>query len=224
MSTQAQPAVPPADELLETFWDCGVVLFGERVRAEYALNTPFFIDLRHRLHDNLEALEALGRALHRKIQELCNGDDAPQQIVGIPDTATPIALTTALASRGTSCPLLYGQLRKKPANYPGGRSGSTAFMGSIDPRRRITLVDDVMASGRTKLWSIDELAKDGLKVARIVVVVDREQGGDEILERKGYPVHALYQASEIVDYFEATGRVEPEVARAAREHLARRRF
>lgn len=224
MSTQAQPSAHPADPLLETFWECGVVLFGERVRSEYALNTPFFIDLRHRLHDNLEALEALGRALHAKIAELCAEDEGPQQIVGIPDTATPIALTTALASRGSSCPLLFGQLRKKPANYPGGRSGASSFMGSLDPSRRITLIDDVMASGRTKLWSISELAKDNLKVARIVVVVDREQGGDRILEAEGYPVHSLYRASEIVDYFESTGRVDPAVAKAARDHLRRRKF
>lgn len=224
MSTQAQPSPQPLDELLETFWECGVVLFGDRVRAEYALKTPFFIDLRHRLHDNLDALEALGRALHARIRELCADEDAPQQVVGIPDTATPIALTTALASRGSDRPLLYGQLRKKPANYPGGRAGSTAFMGLADPSRRITLIDDVMASGRTKLWSIEELKKDGLEVARIVVVVDREQGGEEILEAQGYPVHSLYRASEIVDYFESTGRVDRAVAAAAREHLKRRRF
>ena len=40
------------DELLESFWEKGLVLFGERVRQEYGLATPVFIDLRHKLYDD----------------------------------------------------------------------------------------------------------------------------------------------------------------------------
>ena len=57
------------DPLLDAFWDEGLVLFGERVVEEYALQTPIFIDLRHRLYDNLETLSALGRKLHERIVE-----------------------------------------------------------------------------------------------------------------------------------------------------------
>jgi orotate phosphoribosyltransferase len=145
-------------------------------------------------------------------------------VIGIPDTATPIALATALASHKAGSPIAYGQLRKKPANYPGGRSGASSFMGQIDPAREITLVDDVMASGRTKQWSIATLAAEGLRVARILVVVDREQGGDEILEAEGCPVHSLYRVGGLIDYYEATARIDAATAAAAREHVRKRRF
>lgn len=215
------------DELLEAFWDDGLILFGDRVREEYALHTPIFIDLRHKLYERLETLSALGAALHRRIGELATPGKA-QQVIGIPDTATPIALATALAShrsvsRGSS-PVAYGQLRKKPANYPGGRSGGSSYMGQIDPEREITLVDDVMASGRTKQWSIQTLAAEGLKVARILVVVDREQGGDEILQAQGYPVYSLYRVTEVIDYYQAAGRIDGATADAARRHVRSRRF
>jgi orotate phosphoribosyltransferase len=211
------------DELLEAFWEDGLILFGDRVREEYALHTPIFIDLRHRLYEHLETLSALGASLHRRILELAP-EGRPQQVIGIPDTATPIALATALASHKTAHPIAYGQLRKKPANYPGGRSGSSSYMGQIDPAREITLVDDVMASGRTKQWSIATLAAEGLKVARILVVVDREQGGGEILEGEGCPVHSLYQVSGLIDYYETTGRIGAATAEAARKHVQKRRF
>ena len=211
------------DHLLEVFWQRGLVLFGERVRVEYALQTPIFIDLRHKLYDDLDAMTDLGEALHRKIAALADPKQ-PQQVIGIPDTATPIALSAAMASRGTACPLSYGQLRKRPASYPGGRSGSSSYMGVADPTREITLVDDVMASGKTKLWCIERLREEGLELARVLVVVDREQGGDEILRREGVTVHSLYKVSELIRYYESAGRIDAPTARAALDHIQKRRF
>jgi len=212
-----------SDRLLDLLWDRGLILFGDRVQEEYALRTPVFIDLRRKLHEDLDALEELGRALHRRLDE-CVDSRAPQQVIGIPDTATPIALATALASRGTSFPLAYGQLRKRPASYPGGKSGERAYMGVCDPAREVTLIDDVMASGKTKLWSIDRLRKDGLEVARVLVVVDRDQGGDEILASQGVPTYSLYSIADVIDYFEGTGRISSGLAAEALAHVQRRRF
>ena len=222
-AAQAPPAEHLRDDLLEAFWERGLVLFGERVKQEYALNTPVFIDLRHKLYDDLDTLAALGAALYRRIMEIGEAA-ATQQVIGIPDTATPMALAAALASREGAKPLLYGQMRKKPASYPGGRSGSSSYMGVADPSREITVVDDVMASGRTKLWCIERLKEEDLKVSRILVVVNREQGGDKILERQGVPVHSLYRISDLVRYYEATGRIDSATAQTALDHLRSRRF
>ena len=81
-----------------------------------------------------------------------------------------------------------------------------------------------MASGKTKTRSIAQLAEDGLQVTRILVVVDREQGGDEILEGQGYPVHRLYRASELVRYFARTGRIDEQTALRAIEFLEDKRY
>lgn len=218
------PAKPATDELLEAFWERGLILVGRRVREEYGLNTPLFIDLRHKLYDDLETLPALGRALQAKIAELAAGSGRPQQVIGIPDTATPLALAAALASRGSEVPLVYGQLRKQPAAYPGGEWGVSAYMGTRDSGREVTLIDDVMASGRSKIWAIEQLAVDKIEVTRILVVVNREQGGEKILAAQGRPVHHLYTASSLLDYYQATGRISAAAAREVREHLSRKRF
>ena len=215
---------PVADPLLDALWDRGLILIGDRVRQEYALNTPLFVDLRHKLYDDLDLLDSLGAAIVNKIAALTAGSHAPQQVIGIPDTATPLALAAASASRRGAMKLFYGQLRKEPAHYPGGRSGVNAYMGVVDPAREITLIDDVMASGKTKLHSIEQLGQSGLRVARILVVVDREQGGAEILEKRGYPVHSLYKALQLIDYFLASGRITPEEAQSAVEFLRRKQY
>jgi orotate phosphoribosyltransferase len=213
------------DELLEAIWRAGLILLGDRVREEYGLATPIFIDLRHRLYEDVDLMRSLGRALHRKIWEIAGANPGrPQQVIGIPDTATPLALAAAMASLETGRPLLYAQLRKRPAAYPGGHSGVSAFMGAHQPGREVTLIDDVMASGRSKLWAIEELAKDGIPIARILVVVDREQGGDEILAARGYTTHSLYTVRRILDYYVQTGKVDASVARDALDYLRAKQF
>ena len=218
----------PADPLLDALWNKGLILIGERVRREYALRTPIFIDLRHKLYDDLDLLGLLGAALHGELERILRADTRPsiarQQVIGIPDTATPIALSLALQSQQTALPVAYGQLRKKPATYPGGEWGMSAYMGTCDDTREITLIDDVMASGRTKVWAIDELKKDGLDVKRILVVVDREQGGDRILSEHGYPVHCLYRVSALIEYYRARGSIEASTAAAALQHVQAKRF
>ena len=213
----------PPDRILDAFWERGLILLGDRVREEYALNTPIFIDLRHGLYDDLDLLDELGQALHRKIFELAGESARQQQIVGIPDTATPLALAAALASRRTDRPLAYGQLRKQPAAYPGGHSGTSAYMGTCDPGREITLVDDVIASGATKVWSTQFLKEAGLEVARILVVVDREQGGDVRIREMGYPVHSLYRIREVVAYYRERNMVDTRTAERALAHVDRKR-
>jgi uridine monophosphate synthetase len=217
------------EELLEAFWAKGLVLFGERVEREYALQTPIFIDLRHKLYDDLTLLSVLGRQLHQALvsiiqKEAPGSEPSAQQVIGVPDTATPLALSLALVSHSTEMPFHYGQMRKRPAAYPGGTWGTSAYMGTKNAKREITLIDDVMASGRTKLWAIDELKKDGLEVARVLVVVDREQGGDAILAEQGCPCHSLFKISELVGYYQASGKIDSQTARSALEHLKSKQF
>jgi orotate phosphoribosyltransferase len=215
------------DALLDALWERGLILLGDRVMEEYALHTPIFIDLRHKLYDDVSLLSEVGAALHRKLADVVAREESrgqPQQVIGIPDTATPLALAAAMAARSSSLPLFYGQMRKHPAAYPGGESGVSSYMGTRDPNRQITLIDDVMASGRTKLWAMEELKKDGLEIRRILVVVDREQGGDEILAGKGLPTHSLYRVSDMIAYYRDTGKVDSETARRAIEHLRSKRF
>ena len=217
-----------SDLLLEALWEKGLILLGDRVRREYALKTPIFIDLRHKLYDDLDLLSQLGEALHAKLESVVAAEgqteQRPQQVIGIPDTATPIALSTALVSHQTPFELSYGQIRKNPANYPGGERGTSSYMGGRSDDREITLVDDVMASGRTKRWAISELRKDGLEVKRILVVVDREQGGEDAEALRDCSFHALYKVTELIEYYLAAGTVDAEAAQAALDHVRGRQF
>lgn len=62
--------------------------------------------------------------------------------------------------------------------------------------------------------TIAEVEQEDLKVSDIVVVLDREQGGKQLLENKGYRVHTLFNISEVCGILQETGELsDEEVAR-----------
>jgi orotate phosphoribosyltransferase len=61
------------------------------------------------------------------------------------------------------------------------------------------VVDDVITTGDSTLKAIAAVEEEGAKVGFVLVLVDREEGGRQNIESKGYPVAALFKRSELVD-------------------------
>jgi orotate phosphoribosyltransferase len=64
------------------------------------------------------------------------------------------------------------------------------------PGARVAIVDDTMTTGGALLRAAEAVEAAGCRVAKVVVVVDRRQGGAETLRAKGYDVTALFEADE----------------------------
>ena len=58
----------------------------------------------------------------------------------------------------------------------------------------LVIIDDVLTSGTSILESMEHLKQFNIK--KIVVIVDREEGGKEILQNMGYHVESLYKVSD----------------------------
>ncbi|NWF87321.1 hypothetical protein HXY32_05885 [Candidatus Bathyarchaeota archaeon] len=85
----------------------------------------------------------------------------------------------------------------------------------------VLFFDDVMSEGLSKLEGIKPLEELGAHVKHVMVVVDREQGGKENLERLGYKVHALTRVSELVKCLLQTGKISKEQAEAVMKYIKR---
>jgi len=70
--------------------------------------------------------------------------------------------------------------------------------GEVQRGDRIAFFDDVVTSGASKVEGIKLLEQAGADIEAIVVVVDREQGGRQELEKQGYKVRPVTTISEIV--------------------------
>jgi uridine monophosphate synthetase len=81
------------------------------------------------------------------------------------------------------------------------------------------LVEDVITSGKSLLETIPEIEQEDLKVSDIVVVLDREQGGKQLLESKGYRVHTLFNISEVCTILQETGELSDEEVKRIQDFL-----
>lgn len=63
---------------------------------------------------------------------------------------------------------------------------------------RVLFFDDVISEGLSKIEGIKPLQELGADVKDFLVVVNREQGGKENLEKMGFRVHALAKVSDLV--------------------------
>src|SRR3970282_210694 len=137
-------------ELLEELLRAGAVLIGDVVRARFGLHSPIYFDLREALYSRPELLSKVGREVAEKICELTRANPVPQCVVGIPDTATPLALAAAFYSwqNRTHPEIFYALLRKEGKTYPG--LPTSYWIGRKDAGCEYNLIDDVVASGLTK--------------------------------------------------------------------------
>jgi len=87
-------------------------------------------------------------------------------------------------------------IRKESKSY--GLTGRIAG-GDIGRGERVLFFDDVVTDAGSKAEGIKAIENLGGKVSAVLVVVDREQGGKDNLERMGYRLYSVATISEIVN-------------------------
>ncbi|OFW25622.1 MAG: hypothetical protein A3H27_18035 [Acidobacteria bacterium RIFCSPLOWO2_02_FULL_59_13] len=209
--------------LLRDLLRAGTVLIGDVVRDRFGLNSPIYFNLRENLYSQMDLLWRVGREFANKICHLTHSDAAAQCVVGIPDTATPLALATALyAWKNQVRPeITYALLRKEGKTYPG--LPTTHWIGKKDTTDcEYNLIDDVVASGLTKRTAILKMREEGIPVRRIIVLFDREQGDG--LRREGFEMHGIFRVRDVLDFYLAKKLVSPEDYQRINQFLSSRRF
>ena len=194
---------PNLQSLVFSLFSAGCLRFGQFTLAS-GRTSPYYFDLRL-LVSEPALLKQVAAAYGALLQRL-----AFDRVAAIPYAALPIGTAVALHLER---PLVYP--RKEVKAYGTGKQ----VEGRFEPGETAVVVDDVITSGGSKLEAIATLEAAGLRVRDIVVLIDREEGGREPLEQRGYGVHAVLRLAEIVETLVAAGRLSDE----ARQAIAHRR-
>ncbi len=64
---------------------------------------------------------------------------------------------------------------------------------------KVALVEDVVTTGGTLLQVIERVENEGFSVGLVVTVVDRQEGGAEVLAEAGYPLKSIFTRTQLVD-------------------------
>jgi uridine monophosphate synthetase len=182
------------DPFLLRLLDIGAVKFGE-FTLKSGRTAPVYVDLRV-LVSCPDALRQAGEILAAKLRSLTF-----DRIAGIPYAGLPLGVAAALAA---GYPLCYA--RKEAKQY----GTKQLIEGEHHPGERVVLIDDVITDGGAKLEGAVPFQSAGLIVEDILVLVDREQGGAELLAQHGLRLHACYTLREILSALRDSGRISRE--------------
>jgi orotate phosphoribosyltransferase len=119
---------------------------------------------------------------------------APRAVGGLTLGADPVAYALAAAARGRNQALDAFTVRKQPKSHGTGKRIEGCFAAGTP----VVIVEDVITSGGSAHEAIVTVESEGGQVLGVLAVVDREEGGRDVLERAGYAVETLVTASELL--------------------------
>jgi orotate phosphoribosyltransferase len=118
-------------------------------------------------------------------------------IGGLTMGSDPIAMATSQTSAGTKQPVRWFSVRKEAK----GHGQKKLVEGSVQPGEAVAVVDDVCTSGQSTIKALEAAREFGLKVAQVIVLVDRQQqDGMANIQKaagEGVPVTAVFTKSEV---------------------------
>ena len=122
-------------------------------------------------------------------------DRAPEveAVGGVTMGADPLASAVSTLSYISGRPLPAFYVRKESKGH--GTAAWIEGTKSLRPGMPVAILEDVVTTGGSALKAIARVREHGLKVAIILGLVDREEGGREVLEKEA-PLVTLFRRRE----------------------------
>ncbi|HEY2713056.1 MAG TPA: orotate phosphoribosyltransferase [Chthoniobacterales bacterium] len=123
---------------------------------------------------------------------------------GLTMGADPIALSigiTAHANNPEEFPQVF-TVRKKLKEH--GRH--KLIEGNFAKGNSVVVIEDVITTGGSTMQAIDAIERAGGRVAFVVALVDRQEGGRAAIEARGHKVIAIFTRADLLDTRERADR------------------
>jgi len=70
--------------------------------------------------------------------------------------------------------------------------------GCFSPGTQVAILEDVMTTGGSSYEAIRQIEEAGGKIVQVITLVDRQEGGKEFLQGKGYPLTAVFSIHDLL--------------------------
>ena len=191
------------DHLANALFDHGCVQLGA-FTLKSGLTSPIYIDLRL-LVSQPRLLRQVAAVLARVARDL-----RFDRIAAIPYAALPIGTALALEM---DRPMIY------PRREVKGHGTRRPIEGTFSAGETALLLDDLITRGHSKLEAIEALEAAGLVVRDVLVLIDREQGGEDDLASRGYRLHAALKLTRLLAALRTSERMSQQEHQAILAYL-----
>jgi uridine monophosphate synthetase len=167
----------------EILYEMGAIQFGA-FKLKSGAHSPVYVDLRRMVSDPRTLMQVAREMATSSVNLIY------QRIAGIPTAGLPLGTALSLTVKR---PLIYPRMAAK------GYGTGQRVEGLYQEGETALVVDDVISLADSKLEAIAVLEAAGLVVKDVMVVVDRQMGGADMLAERGYRLHTLYTLTDLLD-------------------------
>ncbi len=196
------------DKIADALYLSGCLKFGS-FKIKSGATTPYYIDL-SRVLAAPQQLNIIAGLAADKIREISAFD--PINKLSSIELKGALIVPSVAIKLGLPCVIV----RKEAKAY--GVTGRTAG-ADVTQGDNILFFDDVVSEGISKIEGVKPLQELGATVRHMLVVVNRQQGGKEKLEKLGYQVHALAKITEIVASLQKNKRISEVQAQSVLDYV-----
>jgi orotate phosphoribosyltransferase len=154
--------------------------------------SDFYIDGKQTTLD-AEGGYLCGRLLFELIK---NASEKISSVGGMTLGADPLVTAVSVVSHLDGNPIPAFIVRKEAKGH--GTGNYIEGKNNLEPGSYVALVEDVVTTGGTLIKVIERVENEGFKVGLVVTVVDREEGGAEILAQACYPLQSVFTRTELI--------------------------
>jgi len=165
----------------------GAILFGEFTLAS-GKTSNYYINIK-KATTKPEVLREIAKALSENVKD--------EKICGIELGSVPLAVAISLE---TGRPFVI--VRKESKTH----GTKDIIVGDLVKGEEVVVVEDVVSSGGSVITAVNILREKGAVVKKVIAVVDREEGGKEIIEKEGIEFLPLIKASSLLSRFREVKR------------------
>ncbi len=196
------------DKIANALYQSGCLHFGS-FRIKSGATSPYYIDLA-RVLSAPQQLDVIAEVAAEKIKQI----DASEHIDKLASIELKGALIVPSIAVKLNMPCVIVRKESKAYGVTGRTAGADVAKGD-----NILFFDDVVSEGLSKIEGVKPLLELGANVKHMLVVVNREHGGKENLEKLGYQVHALAKITDIVASLSVNGHISKEEADSVLEYV-----
>jgi orotate phosphoribosyltransferase len=183
------------------------IKFGDYILAS-GKKSPYYIDLRQTISSPI-TLDWIANAFTRIILNEI-GRDRIDKILGVPTAGVPFA---TVVSQKLSLPLIYYRQARKEHGV------RKKVEGTLERNDRVLIVDDLITTGESVIEAAEVVRDQGGVVNELVVLLDREQGGQQRLRSSRIEPHVLFKISDAMTWLHQVSLIGDEIYEMVRQYI-----